>query len=169
MIERAVVRALKNKHLTHHKGINYKKICGYTQRSKKTEIQCSWKHFFLSECCMAQRLRCLGGRSSVSYKKGINSRFMIVGYWNQQQSNSVNNNEKAEADSQRVQRGKVASSTVNQSRARRQMPRARMLIFRGGWRSLLVLFLRGSPTGIVGQQSSHTVMEKESNCERPGY
>lgn len=25
MIERAVVRALKNKHLTHHKGINYKK------------------------------------------------------------------------------------------------------------------------------------------------
>ena len=45
---------------------------------------------------------------------------MKVGYKNQQQGNSVNNVEKTEADSQRVQRGKVASSTVNQSRARRQ-------------------------------------------------
>ena len=40
---------------------------------------------FFSECCMAQRLRCPGGRPSVSSKKkGENCPFIIVGNRNQQ-------------------------------------------------------------------------------------
>ena len=46
-------------------------------------------------------------------------------------------NRKTEADSQRVRQRREVSSKINQSRARRQMPRARMLIGRGNKHSLL--------------------------------
>ena len=81
------------------------------------------RNVFLSGCCIAQRLRCLGGRPSVSYEK--------LKHVALKESNKNQSRLRESATG----RWPVPRS-INQE-LEKQMPRARMLISRGTWHSFL--------------------------------